>query len=127
MKKIVLPSGNYLLVETFDDILDYKISGTNYLCFKSWDGWFPQVPRLEDKFQIISTTKDITENQIISIIEKKRIKESWNDTMTNVYINYESKELIGKYVKTAEESLQSLIQANGLDITKNYLILKATI
>lgn len=26
--------------------------------------------------------------------------------------------------KTAKESLQSLIQANGLDIHKNYLILK---
>lgn len=28
------------------------------------------------------------------------------------------------YFKIAKESLQSLIQANGLDVNKNYLILK---
>lgn len=66
------------------------------------------------RFQIISTTKDITEEQTESIVE-------WNN-VEQYYFLYPSTSWQGDI--TAKESLQSLIQVNGLDITKNYLILK---
>jgi hypothetical protein len=69
-------------------------------------------------YEVISTTKDITEEQAESIIEKvlgfgtkTQYKDYKLDANFSIYF-------------TAKESLQSLIQANGLDINKNYLILK---
>jgi hypothetical protein len=69
-------------------------------------------------YEVISTTKDITEEQAESIIEKvlgfgtkTQYKDYKLDANFSIYF-------------TAKESLQSLIQANGLEINKNYLILK---
>jgi hypothetical protein len=137
-KEINLPSGNYLFVEVPDNFIPNRygaLDPRNNCIWGKKERITYVVPIDEKDFsipyddmgtkpEIISTTKEITEEQAESIVEKKRIKESWNDTMTDVYINYESKELIGKYVKMAKESLQSLLQANSLDVNKNYLILK---
>ena len=67
--------------------------------------------------KIISTIKDITEEQAKSIVE-------FVSAVNGVgYRDYEIITIVN-HKETAKESLQSLIQANGLDITKNYLILK---
>ena len=68
-------------------------------------------------YEVISTTKDITEEQAGSIVE---FVSAVNE------IGYRDYEIITmvNHKDTAKESLQSLIQANGLDINKNYLILK---
>lgn len=118
MKEINLPSGNYLFVEVPGESIDYKISGTNYLCFKINDNWVPEVPRLLDNYTIISTTKDITEEQIYAIIDSDN---DWGEDDWSYNKNYITEDWL---LKTAKESLQSLIQANKLDVTKNYLILK---
>jgi hypothetical protein len=68
-------------------------------------------------FEIISTTKDITEEQAESIVDKE------NSLGEEYYKDYNFTQKSGTYF-TAKESLQSLIQANGLDVNKNYLILK---
>ncbi len=76
------------------------------------------------KPEIISTTKDITEKQVESIVYHHVVSG------TKYYSNYLSypsqdfRDVIDNSFKTAKESLQSLIQANGLDITKNYIILR---
>jgi len=44
-------------------------------------------------------------------------------TINRTNTGFSTIELLG-LLTMAKESLQSLIQANGLDITKNYLILK---
>jgi hypothetical protein len=126
MKKITLNDNTYLFVEVSDDAKDFKLNEDDFskiIIFETQNN-IDSIEITKENYQIISTTEDIAEEQAGSFVDKKKIKESWNDTMTDVYINYEAKELIGKYVKTAKESLQSLIQANGLDINKNYLILK---
>jgi hypothetical protein len=116
MKEINLPSGNYLFVEVPDDTTDFH-----------YDSWFTRYInhskgsiKLDVNTEIISTTKDITEEQASKI--------TFDNSFTNDFYNFMYDENPDKfdsnYGLTAKESLQSLIQANGLDVNKNYLILK---
>lgn len=76
--------------------------------------------------ELVGTTSTLTDEGVEPFVESKRIKESWNDTMTTVYLNYNNPndELIGKYVKLPLESWNSFLQHNGIDLTKNYCVLK---
>jgi hypothetical protein len=75
-------------------------------------------------YEVISTTKDITEEQCIehftgnSFLYSTDISGAWEGQLYSCDEDDETLAL------TAKESLQSLIQANGLGINKNYLILK---
>lgn len=76
-------------------------------------------------YEVISTTKDITEEQAGSIVEFDEINGEHPDFVNGVaWLNYKRNRYEYNRVFTVKESLQSLIQANGLDINKNYLILK---
>lgn len=73
-------------------------------------------------YEIISTTKDITEEQAGNIVGRKfagRYYEFLKQGMSRVSSMKHSYPF-----DTTKESLESLIKANGLDVTKNYLILK---
>lgn len=96
MKEINITSGDYLFIE---------LSG--YV-------------GLPDNYMIISTTKDITEEQAKTIVGKA------NGMPEEGYFGFWDYNLKdwGYILKTAKESLQSLIQANGLSLEKNYLILR---
>jgi len=76
--------------------------------------------------EIIGTTSTLTDEGVEPFVESKRIKESWNDTMTTVYLNYNNPndELIGKYVKLPLESWNSFLQHNRVDLSKNWVVLK---
>ena len=77
-------------------------------------------------YKIISTTKDITEEQIESIVEKKQTEGS--DIFGigySYYVDYTDKD--NTLLEEAKESLQSLMKSNGLSLENNYLILKKTI
>ena len=141
MKEINLPSGNYLFVEVPSDAFDFKTIyedkyTTLYVKLKSipdnnpfseietFEDWHHQECILETsrslgipELKIISTTKNITEEQAESIVEHQDLR----------YKNYKTFRWYssnkGKSFR-AKESLQSLIQANELDVNKNYLILK---
>lgn len=119
MKQITINKGTFMFVEIPENSTKYKISSTNYLCFKIKNRWIPDVPRLLDNFQIISSTKDISEKQAEDIVEEVFTKET--SIGIRCFENYNIKEL---YCLSAKEALQSLIKANELDINKNYLILK---
>jgi hypothetical protein len=143
MKEINLPSGNYLFVEVPDDAYDFsnnlhsaQIDFLQDTPYKDSSIVIKDAVILRDyyhdKFEIISTTKDITEEQAESIVDKI-VGPSNKSVIDNYYKSYDVikeykpyrtfyKE--NDYFKTAKESLQSLIQANGLDINKNYLILR---
>lgn len=115
MKQITINKGTFMFVEIPENSTKYKISSTNYLCFKIKNRWIPDVPRLLDNFQIISSTKDISEEQAEDIVE----------FVDRVYgRSYTARVKYDFYHGTAIEALQSLIKANELDINKNYLILK---
>jgi len=77
----------------------------------------------KENYKIISTTKDITKKQAENIVEECCC--SINDRVVYGFIDYWKK--INNYQAgayfLAKESLKSLIQANELDIEKNYLIL----
>lgn len=131
MIEINLPTGNYIFVEVTADAYDfrYKImpdgakqlvatvkdSGNNVgICYI----------RENPIGEIISTTKDITEEQCADIVYHHIVRE------TKYYSNYlpfygrDFRDVIDNSFKTAKESFQSLLQANNLNITKNYLIVK---
>jgi hypothetical protein len=76
-------------------------------------------------YEVISTTKDITEEQAESIVEFDEINGEHPDFVNGVaWLNYKRNIYEYNRVFTAKESLKSLIQANGLDVNKTYLILK---
>jgi hypothetical protein len=108
MKEINLPSGNYLFVEKDSEIAIHVSPKVSIEIFNK-------------EYKYLFTTKDITEEQAGSIVDKILYSKGWSKTEhTTEYKNYHG----GNSYLWAYESLQSLIQANGLDINKNYLILK---
>ena len=114
MKEINLPSGNYIFISVLDDATDFH-----------YDSWFTRYInhskgsiKLDVNTEIISTTKDITEEQAKSLIPV------YSELHKDLYANYLNNFYIESQFKTAKESLQSLIQANGLDVNKNFLILR---
>lgn len=148
MKEINLPSGNYIFCLVPNDAKDFEILNKGFnrssallnICWNNEEKCIPYINEKapfklyeEEDFKIISTTKDITEEQAESIVEKYTEYETEEEQLLDgMYVDYLEK---GNYwvqnsagirlwaFKTAKESLQSLIQANGLDITKTYLIL----
>jgi len=131
MKEIKLQNKIYLFVEIPDNPHSFRekliMDGAGlYVSFE---------PRLEpylalqsikvsknnkESYQVIFTTKDITEEQAESIIGKKHFIYSFSDKICVQWLPIKK---VDGYYPTAKESLQSLIQANELDVNKNYLIL----
>jgi hypothetical protein len=129
MKEIKIKDKTYLFVEVLDDTHDFY-----------YDSWFTKYInhskgsiKLDIDTKLIATTKDITEEQAGSIVFKYTDYETEHEQLLHeMYEDYLEK---GNYwvqdssgiklwaFKTTKESLQSLIQSLGLDITKNYLIL----
>jgi hypothetical protein len=123
MKEIKLIFDNYLFKEVPDDAFNIIISKDNTYGSRvyydnnkfetfEFDCKYVKIP---DNYQIISTTKDITEEQAEDIVEKPEF---------GFYLTYNKGNMDTYCCKTAKESLQSLIQANELDGSKNYLILR---
>jgi len=133
MKEIQVKDKTYLFIEVPDDATDFKIE-IDFLIYRDskTSNWNEGTPTsIPENCKIISTTKDITEEQRLSIIEEHpHSAKYWEFAMMPLYLIYGKKQLIGKYTRfnngteNDEKSLQSLIQANGLDVNKNYLILQ---
>jgi hypothetical protein len=99
------------------EMREIKLQDGTYL-FKDMNGY----EGLLDYYMIISTTKDITEGQAESIVGRKfggRYYEFLKPGMMRV-----SSMQYSYPFDTAKESLESLVNSLGLDINKNYLILK---
>jgi len=148
MKEIKINNNTYFFVEVPDDAKDFELlnKGLNRgsaLLNICWNNEEKCVPYMEENnpfklyeetdFKIISTTKDITEEQAESIVEKFEQKIGWrldgdtsklNSIVLFQNYKYEKPVPVTFLLSTAKESLQSLIQANMLDVNKNYLILK---
>jgi hypothetical protein len=136
MKEIQVQDKTYFFVEipkSNKDFTDFYISEAGNLFGVSSYGEKQQCDLYLNliNYNVISTTKDITEEQRLSIIEEHpHSAEYWKFAMMPLYLIYGKKQLIGKYTRfnngteNDEKSLQSLIQANGLDVSKNYLLLQ---
>lgn len=138
-KEIKIKDNTYLFVEVPDDAIawsiKYHMDGTKRsLRVSSLNDNYELCVLEKECFEIISTIKNITKEQTESIVEKYTNYETEHEQLLDgMYEDYLKK---GNYwvqdnsgiklwaFKTAKESLQSLIQANKLDINKNYLILK---
>jgi len=132
-KEINLPSGNYLFVEVPDAFIPQRygaLDARNNCIWGKKERITYVVPIDEKDFsipyddmgikpEIISTTKDITEEKFESICDDYYLHTEDGD---DLYYNFLIKEFI--YDSNFKESLQSLLQANSLDVNKNYLILK---
>lgn len=135
MKQITTAKGTYLFVEVPNDAYDFSLTkykthcvinyfdklkdGTKYSCSDNIGG----LNKTLLDYQIISTTNQITEEQAESIVEKHPniYYRDYDVAVNDIYINGWT---ANWKLVTAKESLQSLIKANGLDETKNYIILK---
>jgi len=137
MKEINLPSGNYLFVEVPNDATNFKIVFEDSIKYYSEnnsladgnDGIACYVRyRFFDESKnediIISTTKDITEEQAESIVFHHVVSGTKYYSNYMPYKSQDFRDVIDNSFSTAKESLQSLIRANKLDVNKNYLILK---
>ena len=128
LNEIKTEKGTFLFVEVADDATAFKIETLveKYLHFLE-----PSINFMahigtsvclhsEEDFQIISTTKDITEEQMESIVGKVFCKCRYGSFMT--FSHPCKKEC--QYPISAIESFQALLCANKLELNKNYLILK---
>jgi hypothetical protein len=133
MTKIKLQNNIYLFIECDNDSHSHSLTKFKKHAIISYKrnltgntNWSENIGGLNFEllnYEIISTTKNITEEQTGNIVEKYEGKptdfEEDNFFMYKDYI-----ENIDNEFYTAKESLQSLIQASGLNVNKNYLILK---
>jgi len=119
--RIITSKGTFLFVEVPDDVTNFIVEefhiNRTRLSFVSEKEDLQYIINLYGICSKIATTRDITEEQAESIVEFKPNR----DSNYNLYKNYNNN---GFVFGSAKESLQALIQANGLDINKNYLILK---
>jgi len=115
MKEIITNKGIFYFVEVSNHAYDFIFNEDDFskiIIFKTIN-CIDSVEINKEDLQIISTTKNITEEQAESIVQ-------YFDKLY-LYLDYNGS-VKGKL--TAKSSLQSLIQANGLSLEKNYLILK---
>lgn len=134
MKEITTAKGTYLFVEVPNNAYDFSLTkykthcvinyfdklkdGTKYSCSDNIGG----LNKTLLDYQIISTTNQITEEQAESMVDRT-FDNKYYQYLANGMMRVASMKHAYPY-ETAKESLQSLIKANGLDETKNYIILK---
>lgn len=135
MKQITTAKGTYLFVEVPNNVsIKYRVwndlSGTKdkRFCYlvsdRGSENHYLKLGK-PNTFELISTANQITEKQAESIVDDCDIyAKCWKK-----YDYLGDREIGGRFCSeyscwAAKESLQSLIKANGLDETKNYLILK---
>jgi hypothetical protein len=113
MKEITTTKGTFIFIEVEKDARNFQ-----------YDSWFTRYInyskgsiKLDVNTKIISTTKDITEEKAKSIVENKSHRHSDYGDFKNYIDN-------GWTINTAKESLQSLMEANELNLENNYLILQ---
>lgn len=136
MKEINLQFGNYLFIEVDSDSYSHSLTKfknhavINYKRKLTGDSnWSDNIGDLNSKlldYKIISTTKDITEKQTESIVHYHVVNDTKYYSNYMPYKSQDFRDIIDNSFKTAKESINSLIQANGLDVNKTYLILKKT-
>lgn len=116
------PIENLFAVEVPRDAQNIAIKNGAYVKWITIDG-NPFMP-LNDpgKFRALFTTSSATEQQAAGVVEQQRGGGKFKDY-----------ECVGSYAQngvyliyTAIVSLQSLLRSNGLDLSKNYLLIKKT-
>ena len=113
MKKVKTDKGTFIFVE---------VPGT--LSLDEYLNLHTTIFKLEH-FEVISTTKDITEDQAATIVKKGGLKTFKDYT----YVDQDLDEvglfnaLLQFKIKTAKESLDTLMLSESLDLNKNYLII----
>lgn len=75
--------------------------------------------KIED-YKIINTLSTITEEQCREYVEMRKIKQSFDDVLSEVFINYLNAGLNDKYLCTATESFTSLLISKKI-FTKSIL------
>lgn len=128
MKEITTSKGTFLFIEVPDDALDdrwfvvYNVEKDSFCVeFQTYgDNIYVDLNTNKDCY-VISTTKDISEEQCTEVVDSR-----WEGIGLVYYKNYLTNYRDSRQwtIKTAKESLQSLILANDLSLETNYLILK---
>ena len=108
MKKVKTDRGTFIFVEVPDTLSLDEYLNLHKTIFKI------------EHFEVISTTKNITEDQCENITGKIFCKCRYGSFMT--FSHPCKKEC--QYPITAKESLDTLLLSESLDLNKNYLILK---
>lgn len=120
MHKIKTNNGELTLVKISFTLYNVAISTDNYLIADTNDSanWQTFKQKLDNEYKIIATTSTLTEKQAKAFVEYIN-NPDYNNRIP--YKNYNHK-FLG--FSSALESFNSLLEANGIDLTKNYIILK---
>lgn len=131
MKKITTSEGEWLFVEVPDQSRDFKVFNDENPYLSFFEGMeTPRIYLSEGQYAFIAITKTITEDQAkevvcefekISLNDKPFVK--FNQPMYENYM-WDKVNVSDWMYKSAIQSLTSLLKANGLDLEKNYAILK---
>ena len=126
-KEIKIKDKTFLFVEVPDDVKSYEIDEGFLYCYDIEGKLsFALQAKLLVFYKIISTTKDISEEQAGNIVETRKYPIKLTTYRDYMFLHNSSdyeNEFLFDYM-TAKESLNSLIQSLGLDVEKNYLILQ---
>lgn len=123
MTNITTSKGEFIFVEVPEDAENFTLHDNESITFDSKieedltkEYWGYRSINKDSYEKIISTTKDITEEQaqlICPFIESQYVYQNFMGLLDQAWD-----------CGTAIQSLQSLIKANNLDINNNYLIIK---
>ena len=117
MKKIKTAGNDIIVAEVPEDAIDYKISGTNYLCYYIEDNWEVEVPRLQDNWKILGKLSELSEEDCSKFVEQL----SFMGKKSDKWLCYST---LACVKNTAKESLISLLQSNGIDTNNNLLLIE---
>jgi predicted nucleic-acid-binding Zn-ribbon protein len=137
MKEITIQNNTYLFIlcKNEDIASDFDIDKAGYTNLYNLKlGQSADIlSNKEENFEIVSTTKSITEKEAETIVDKFEQKIGWrldgdisklNSIVLFQNYNYKKPVPVTFLLGTAKESLNSLIQSIELDESKNYLILQ---
>lgn len=108
-----------IAMEVPEGATDWKISGTNYLCFKINGEWQAEVPRLEDfvKWQILGLAHELTETQCRTFMPYQVYKHPKTGKNHKIWYDYRLKSFVSNL---AHATFQSLMEVLGLEFKNSY-------
>ena len=123
MKKITLPSGEYLMVEVPKDAKEFNVFNPqqplvqyDYLQYKRNGFWDNPIRLPKGNYTLIGLCSEIGEE------EAKGIVESQFDTYRN-YLDTDDMDNLSCYTcDTPTESLASLVRSNGMEVDTTVLL-----
>lgn len=130
--KILRGKKDFYVFEVPQGAKAYKISGTNYLCFRNKDNKWEVESLLPKNSKLVGLLSEINEELADGLVDRYGLSKGEymfddvfaDEDITWGYRNYINNMTVQPFeFQTAKESLRSLFIANKFDMEKDYLII----